>query len=339
MSTRSRILAIDDNQTNLLVMEEALGETYDVETAANGMVGLQLAQASFPDVVLLDVMMPGLDGYEVCRRFKAQHSLRRSRIIMVSARTGLEDRLMGYDAGADDYVTKPFDVEELETKIDFAIKAKRMEQLCGATGEVLTLAVGLRDAGMVRNAERTRACCDVLARHLSEGPYASQVTDKFLDDLHQAAVLRDVGLLAIPQSARELRKLRCAQALEQYKQHTLIGSRLMNRFAGDHPDVSLFRMAADVARSHHENFDGSGYPDRLHGDSIPLAARMLRVIDALDAAVDEDSQMVSPMLDELQEEVGRGSGVQYDPVVASAFIESFNELADVIDNHLAAELP
>jgi putative two-component system response regulator len=339
MTARNRILAIDDNPTNLLVMEEALGEAYDIETAADGLTGLRLAQSNCPEVVLLDVMMPGLDGYEVCRRFKTQNSLRQSRIIMVSARTGLEDRLMGYDAGADDYVTKPFDVDELETKIGFALRAKRMEQLCGATGEVLTLVVGLRDAGMVRNAERTRACCDVLARQLAQSSLASQIDDRFIDDLHQAAVLRDVGLLAIPTSARTTQNLRNSQALEQYKQHTLIGSRLMNRFAGDHPEVSLFRMAAEVARSHHENFDGSGYPDRLRGDAIPLAARMMKVIDSLEAAVDDDAPLAPPMLDHVRDEVAQGSGVHFDPEVAQAFAETFDELADVVDNHLVAQLP
>jgi hypothetical protein len=105
-------------------------------------------------------------------------------------------------------------------------------------------------------------------------------------------------------------------------------------FAGDHPEVSLFRMAAEVARSHHENFDGSGYPDRLRGDAIPLAARMLRVLDALEAAVE-----APPMLDQMRDEVAQGGGVHFDPEVAQAFAETFDELADVVENHFVAQLP
>lgn len=332
MDEKFRILAIDDNEINLQVMREALDDDFQVELAYNGLEGLALARATQPDVILLDVMMPGLDGYEVCRRIRDNGNLRSSRIIMVSAKTSLEDRLMGYDVGADDYVTKPFNEEELRTKIEFAIRARRLEQLCGATGELLALVAWLRDSQTVRDLHRTRECVQLLAQELRKGPYDQYIDDRFLDDLHHASVLRDVGQLSVPPAVRYKRTDLSPDEIEQMKQHTLVGSRLMNRLAGQHPEVGLFHMASEVARSHHEHFDGSGYPDRLRGEAIPLAARMLATIDVFETAADD--RQIQPELGpgHIQAELGSGQGSRFDPIIATACLNMFDELQEVASN-------
>jgi putative two-component system response regulator len=214
------------------------------------------------------------------------------------------------------------------SKIDFAIRAHRMEQLCGATGELLMLVSWLRDSGTVPDLHRTRDCAQLLAEELRSGPYEKQIDDGFLDDLHHACVLRDVGQLSVPQAVRNKRRAMTADEAKQLRQHTLVGSRLLNRLAGDHPGVSLFRMASEVARSHHEHLDGSGYPDHLSGDEIPLAARIMRAIDAFEAVADDEESETQLTPTYLQDELVKGRGTRFDPVVVNAFCNVFEQFQE-----------
>jgi len=281
MSEKAKIMVVDDNPINLEVLVEALDGKFDVALAEDGSVALAMAPAFQPDVVLLDVMMPGRDGFDVCRAIKFSRELRQTRIIMVSARADLASRLKGYNAGADDYITKPFDEEELLTKVLFALRTKRLSSLCGATGEVLALLSELRDTECDPHMEAVRLVSQQVATELRGTAGMDKINDQFIDDLHQASVLRDVGMLSIPEALRLRRGKWTIDELEHVKQHTLIGASLLNRLADEHAGVSLLRMAADVARSHHEQFDGRGYPDRLAGDDIPLAARIVHAAEAL----------------------------------------------------------
>jgi putative two-component system response regulator len=322
MSNNARILVVDDNAMNRAVLEELLDGRYETALAEEGSAALALAPSFQPDVVLLDVMMPGRDGFDVCRTMKRHHSLRQTRIIMVSAKAELAARLQGYDAGADDYVTKPFCEEELLTKIEFALRTKRLEGMCGAAGEMLALLSELRDTEIDADMVEVRALADRLANELQNTVYELQINAQFLDDLHHASVLRDVGMLAVPDVIRSKVGRRELDEQEQIKQHTLVGARLLNRLAGEYPTASLFQMAATVARSHHEDFDGRGYPDQLAGNDIPLPARIVRVAEALVQATDATRGDHGAALALVQ----AGSGSLYDPIVCEALQAASNEL-------------
>jgi putative two-component system response regulator len=258
-------------------------------------------------------MMPGRDGFDVCRAFKRDMNLRHTRVIMVSARAELASRLNGYAAGTDDYVTKPFDEEELLTKITFALKTKRLNTLCGATGEVLALVSELRDTiDLLMSSVRDFSA--QLANELRQSVYADQVTQQFLDDLDYASALRDVGLLAVPERVLENEGHWTDAEFEQVKQHTLVGRSLLDRLSGEHPTVSLLRLAADVAQSHHERFDGSGYPHQTSGADIPLAARIVSVAEAM-AELHSIDQLTPAAFAKLCEPSGRPL---FDPVVVAA---------------------
>ena len=139
MQLKSRILAVDDNSSNLKIIEETLGDGYDLATAVNGEEALKIAPDFRPDVILLDIMMPGIDGYEVCRRIRANPILRHTQIIMVSAKAMVSERLEGYAAGADDYLTKPFEEEELLAKVRVYLRLKSVEELDQLKSNVLSL--------------------------------------------------------------------------------------------------------------------------------------------------------------------------------------------------------
>ena len=139
MSRKHRILAVDDNPTNLVILEELLGDDYDIRTATTGEEALLCAPAFRPDLILLDIMMPGMDGYETCRRLRVEPDLRHTKIVMVSAKAMASERLKGYEAGADDYITKPFDVTEMLAKVQVYVRLKTVEEVDALKTSVLSL--------------------------------------------------------------------------------------------------------------------------------------------------------------------------------------------------------
>ena len=139
MESKSKILAVDDSATNVAVMQEMLSEAYNLKTAASGEEALEIANDFRPDITLLDIMMPGIDGYEVCRRMRATPSLRQTKIIMVSAKALVAERLEGYAAGADDYITKPFAEDELQAKIKVYLRLKNVEEVDQLKNGVVSL--------------------------------------------------------------------------------------------------------------------------------------------------------------------------------------------------------
>jgi putative two-component system response regulator len=348
MSTRHRVLVVDDNLTNLMVVEEALENRYDLQTALNGSTALELAARFRPEVVLLDVMMPILDGYEVCRRLKSDPVLRHCRVIMVSAKTEIDDRLRGYDVGADDYITKPFNEEELHAKVRVALARKsadefenvqrQLENACGFNGEVLALVSQLRDVERGDHLVRVRAICHILAGELRQGPFEDQIDDRFIDDLHYASVLHDVGKIAIPDHILHKADELTFDERQQINQHTVIGERIMNRLAQHHRGVELYRMSASIARSHHECFDGSGYPDGIRAMTIPLAARIVKVADVFDITTSGPEAKNGYDTASARDHLIGGKGVLFDPEIVDAMETMFDEIVDLYEDNDFAEV-
>lgn len=335
MSTRSRILAVDDNPLNLAVIEETLQTRFKVRVVDSGSAALRLAPTFLPDVVLLDVMMPAPDGLEVCRRLRSDPELRHCRIIMVSAKTDIDDRLRGYEAGADDYVTKPFDEHELLAKVTAAahheILGRTVQRdkraVCSAVGELLELVSRLRDVETEVHLDRIRAYSQLLAGELRTTTMGDQIDDVFLDDLHNASVLHDIGKIAIPDAI--LRKEGPLTDLEarHLREHTLAGERILKMMVHPKSEATFFNMAAQIARSHHERFDGQGYPDHLAGDQIPLAARIIKVADVFDSISSRPVRQHQCPCVRAKEAILRGRGTSFDPAVVDAMLGVFEEMA------------
>jgi putative two-component system response regulator len=337
MPTQNRILAVDDNPANLAIVEEIFQETFKLRLAHDGNEALSIAPTFLPDVVLLDVMMPRPNGYEVCSRMKNDRTLRHSQVIMVSAKTDIDDRLRGYDAGADDYVTKPFEEQELcakvranlRTKSIYGIVRDEMEALCCATGEVLELLSHLRDAETGVHLDRIRCYSHLLAAELRAEPFGEEIDDLFLDNLYRASPLHDIGKIAIPDAVLRMPGPLTDHEREQMKQHTLIGQQVLGRLAKQGPSLAFFPMAADIARWHHESFDGSGYPDGLRGTAIPLAARIVKVADVFDALTSARVYKPSYEPSAARDHITRIDACKFDPAVVGAMLRVFDEFTDV----------
>jgi cyclic di-GMP phosphodiesterase len=271
------ILVVDDEPANREVLERLMARLgYEVMAAANGEEALEIVARTPPDVVLLDVNMPGIDGVEVCRRLKADPASRLIPVVLVTARSDNQDRIRGKQAGADDFLAKPPDFAELEARVRSLIRLKRYtDELDSAEGVILSLALTVEARDPYTNGHCQRLALYAVALGTRLG-----LSERELTALHRGAYLHDVGKIAIPDAVL-LKPGRLTPAEHTLiQQHTVIGDRL----------CSELRLLADVrpiVRHHHERPDGTGYPDGLSGDEIPLLARILAVVDVYDALTTE----------------------------------------------------
>jgi putative two-component system response regulator len=332
MYTSKRVLAVDDNPINLAVIEEALQGQFQLQLARDGNEALRVAPEFRPDVVLLDVMMPRPDGYEVCSRMRHDHSFRRPQIFLVSAKTDADSRLRGYLAGADDYISKPFNEQELFAKVCVGLRTRasigsmqsQLDELCGAAGETLELLTLLRDAETGEHIDRMRHYSQALAEELQIGPWRSTIDGVFLDNLYRASPLHDVGKVVISDAILRKPAPLSEQERIEMQQHTILGERILLQLGARQPDVAMFRMAAQIARSHHENFDGTGYPDGLRGDAIPLAARIVKVADVFDAVCSARVYKPSYGPQRARDVILCGKGTEFDPTIVDAMVRVFD---------------
>lgn len=245
---------------------------YDVTVVMDGALALEAVAHDAPDVILLDAQMPGVDGFEVCRRLKAARSTRLIPVVLVTGLTGTEDRVRGIEAGADDFLSKPFHAEELAARVQSLIRVKRFtDELESAESVILSLAltVEARDA-------YTKGHCERLARYATALGHQLGLGEHEIVALYRGGYLHDLGKIAIPDKVLFKRSSLSSAEYALMTQHTVIGDNLCG------PMHSL-RLVRPIVRHHHERLDGSGYPDGLCGNEIPLLAQIVGIVDAYDA--------------------------------------------------------
>lgn len=262
----------DDDSNRRLLVRLLSAQGYQVDAASNGEAAIGMIEHHQPDLVLLDLRLPGIDGFEICRRLKQAPATRLIPIVIVTGDAAREQRIAGIHAGADDFLTKPFDGEELQARVGSLIRLKRYtDELESAESVILSLAmtVEARDS-------YTEGHCQRLARYSTALGKALSLSDEELAALDRGGYLHDVGKIGIPD--RVLLKPTALSRIEYalMKQHTVIGDRLCG-------ELRSLRLVRQIVRHHHERLDGSGYPDGLRGDDIPLLAQIVSIADTYDA--------------------------------------------------------
>ncbi len=288
---------------------------YEVQTACDGRQGLESARSVRPDLILLCAHLPpaegGLDGFAVCRRLKEEARTRRIPIILIMGRTTTPERVQGLEAGADDFVAKPFNRIELLARVRSLLRIKALNDQLDEVEDViysLSRAVEARegDAEQEGSTQRVTAYAQALGRELG-------LSDEALRLLGQAAMLRDVGKIGLPDTLLQ----KCG-ALDDHEQkrmqrHTVVGEQIM---------ASLRSTAAllPIIRHHHERVDGRGYPDGLAGDQIPLGARIVAIADAYNAML--SPRPYRPALTPAQalQTLKSGAGKQWDAALVALFV-------------------
>jgi putative two-component system response regulator len=277
MPKSGTVLVVDDyepNRTGLgLLLKHA---DYSVLTADNGRDALDIVRRDRPDLVLLDVVMPGLSGLDVCAELKRDPDTRFTPVVLISGAQERQARLDGLEAGADDFLNKPVDPEELQTRVRSLVRLKRLtDDLESAESLFLTLGriVEARDPCTEGHCERLTDYATALGRRLGLG-------EADLVALHRGAFLHDVGKIAIPDRVLLKKGKLTRKEYELMKRHPVVGDDLCRT-------VRSFEAVRPIVRHHHERLDGRGYPDGLAGDAIPLLAQIVSVVDVFDALTTE----------------------------------------------------
>jgi len=267
------VVVVDDSDVAAEVLRRQLvADGYGVEVASDGPSGIETIHRVAPDVVLLDVAMPGMDGLEVCRRLKSHPATCLTPVVLVATLDDREDRLRGAEAGADDFLAKPVDLERLRARLRALIRAKHVtDELDSVDAVMLNLArtVDARD-------QSTKGHCDRVAAYASAIGVELALSPEEMVTLHRGALLHDVGKVGVP-DAILLKFGRLTDAeFEAMKRHTMLGDQICT-------DFRALRDVRGIVRWHHERRDGSGYPDGLTGARIPLLAQVVGVADVFDA--------------------------------------------------------
>lgn len=273
MQMAGRILVVDDYEPNLTGMRDLLEAAgYTVDTASNGPHALRAAAAGEHDVILLDVVMPEMSGIDVCRELKQRDATRLTPVVLVSASQDRDKRLAGLESGADDFLNKPIDSDELRARVRSLLRVRRLTDALESAEtlfEMLGRIVEARDPYTEGHCERLAHYATTLGKDLRLG--ASD-----LDILYRGAFLHDIGKIATPDRVLLKQTRLTGEEYEVIKQHPIVGDNLCRT-------ARSLEGVRPIIRSHHERLDGRGYPDGLSGKDIPLLAQIVSVVDVFDA--------------------------------------------------------
>ena len=279
-----KVMIVDDDPIALEMLASFLQVAgYNVELASNGKEALEKMRHYTPRIVISDVDMPEMNGVELCRAIRNRQSIQYTYLILLTSHSDSDSVLLGLDAGADDYLSKPFRHEELRLRLE---GGRRLLTLEGRDMMIFSLAklAESRDQDTGTHLERIREYSKVLATELMSWPKFEHVVDaQFVELIYLTSPLHDVGKVGIPDSVLLKPGKLTPDEFEVMKRHTLIGGETLSASAQAHPEASFLKMALDIALKHHERWDGTGYPFQLKGEDIPLSARIVAVADVYDA--------------------------------------------------------
>jgi len=349
-----KILIVDDDAAIRRLLGGLLRNDYRMAEAASGEQAMEILPAFCPDLVLLDILMPGIDGYETCRRIKASRS--DIQIVMISAISSPEQQLRAFEVGADDYLVKPFDPQDLRARVRLHFQLREATAVASSiraeieshnsnlrrlTAQHAQEIVAIQDAAVFTLAKvaesrdqetgghlvRMRDYSQILAEELAQdGRYADQISGQFLQDLYRSSPLHDIGKVGIRDEILLKPGRLTPEEFETMQQHTVIGANILDQAVARLRGGGFLAMAALIARFHHERFDGAGYPAGLVAQEIPLPARIVAVADVYDALTSVRPYKPAYPTDEAESIIRRDSGRHFDPVIVEAFCRRFDDI-------------
>jgi len=309
--TRPKVLVVDDVAANRELLQGHLDDLgYDVREARDGVEALEAVAAEEPDLILLDIDMPRLDGIAVCEQLKAHPTRRLIPIVILTASNDRSTRLRGIAAGADDFLSKPFDAKELLVRTKVLLRQRALNQRLDATEGVLfalARAVEARDRHTIHHAER-------VGRYAEAMGAAHGLTHEDGELLYHGGVLHDLGKIAIPDAILLKPGPLTATEFATMRQHSVEGERICLSLRS----VSYY---LPIIRHHHERVDGAGYPDHLAGTDIPIGARITAIADGWDAMVSDRPYRVGLDEDEAIRRLRQGAGTQWDAGLVRLFVD------------------
>jgi len=350
---KQTILAIDDTLANIDVVKGVLAQDYLVQAALNGKIALKIIEKRKPDLILLDIMMPGMDGYEVCQILKSQAETKDIPVIFLTAKSQEEDETKGLSLGAVDYITKPISPPILKERVKnhLALQAAKVflekqnelleERVLQRTSQlselqdVAMVAMGAlaesRDPETGNHIRRTQRYVKVLATELAKHPkYQAFLTPEVITSLYKSAPLHDIGKVGIVDSILLKPGKLTDDEFTEMKRHTTYGRDAIVAAEGSIDSADNFLVfAKEIAYYHHEKWDGSGYPEGLSGENIPLSARLMAIADVYDALISKRVYKPAFSHEKAISIITEGKGSHFDPLLIDCFLAIVDTFAQV----------
>ncbi len=355
-AARATVLVVDDTPANLSLLANVLDKAYRVQVATSGHKALEIAARQPPDLVVLDVMMPELDGYEVCRRLKADSRTQPVPVLFLTALTRPEDETRGFEVGGADFIHKPFNPATVLARVRTHLQLKALhealrqrsrwlegeldqrlrdvDQLRDATLHVMVSFAEFRDEETGNHVRRTQEYVRLLGHWLRAEGHRPELDDARIEQLARSAPLHDIGKVAIPDGILLKPGPLSAEETVVMRGHALRGWEMLRR-AADRMGVEGALYLADgmdIARHHHERWDGSGYPDGLAGEAIPLSARLMAVADVYDALISRRPYKEPMPHAQAMDFIRRESGRHFDPLLVQALLANGDEIRRIAEH-------
>lgn len=343
---RCTVLVVDDTPENVDLLNGILEKNYNVKVALNGKKALKIAQAQEkPDIILLDIMMPDMNGYEVCQTLKGNPDTEKIPIIFITAMSEVEDEEKGLAMGAVDYITKPvsppivlarvknhLDLKKYRDSLEDMVQERTKELLL--TQEVTIESLGTlaeyRDPETGGHIKRTQNYVRVLAEHLKHHPkFTSYLNEDTISLLYKSAPLHDVGKVGVPDKILHKPGKLEPEEFDEMKKHTIYGFNAMKRAELKLGFNSFLRLAGEIAYTHQEKWDGSGYPQGLAGEEIPISGRLMAIADVYDALISKRVYKPPFSHEKAVAIIREGKGKHFDPEMVDVFLEVSEEFREI----------
>ncbi len=350
------ILVVDDDTSNLMLAKKILGEDFRIAAANSGEAACRYLENNIPDLVLVDINMPDMDGFELVEKMKDNPQWRSIPIIFLTADKNEETEIKCFQAGAVDFVGKPFLPEILSSRVMRTVELQRYrnslekmveEQAAQLTGALRRISdmqehviVGManliesRDGSTGKHVKNTQTYVRMIAEELRRrGLFPDVMTEDYVEKLCKAAPLHDVGKIQVPDSILQKPGKLTPEEYDRMKEHTSCSSAIIDEIIGDVEEEDYIRLVKDVAMCHHERWDGKGYPQGLSGEQIPLGARIMALADVFDALYEERCYKPAMRpIEKIYEILEEGKGTQFDPVITEVFLSLDQKLREHLAN-------
>lgn len=350
------ILVVDDDTANLMLAKKILGGDFRIAAANSGEAAIRYLENNRPDLVLVDINMPDMDGFELFEKMKAHPQWRSISVIFLTADKSEETEIRCFHEGAVDFVGKPFLPDILNSRVKRTLELERYRnslekmveeqarQLTGALRRISEMQehviVGManliesRDGSTGKHVKNTQTYVRMIVEELEHrGLFTDIINRNYIEKLCKAAPLHDVGKIQVPDSILQKPGKLTDEEYNRMKDHTSCSSAILDEIIGDVEEEDYIRLVKDVARCHHERWDGKGYPGGLSGEQIPLGARIMALADVFDALYEE--RCYKPAIRPIEKIYGileEGKGTQFDPVITDVFLSLDVQLRDHLAN-------
>jgi putative two-component system response regulator len=325
-----RVLVVEDNDVESELLRNALNSFgYDVTVAKDGRQALDLVRSGKYKLIVSDWEMPELTGIDLCRQIRAKFQASYVYVILLTSRMGPEYVVEGLEAGADDFISKPFHPQELRVRLRAGERVLALQSRDLTIFSLAKLAES-RDTDTGAHLERMREYSRIIATRLATYErYRDELDGDVIELIYLTSPLHDIGKVGIPDRVLLKQGPLTDDEFEIMKQHTVIGGRTLEAAMNAYPDAQFLRMARDIALTHHERYDGNGYPHGLAGQEIPLCGRIVAVADVYDALTSKRVYKEAYSHIFAKELVEDDRGKRFDPDVVDAFVECEQEILDV----------